>query len=105
MDPHHDEPDYDYAAARKAGVSPDPVTGHMDSRFKKDWHARRFLNSEKGIYDTKYNRLVPQKEFETMANEAQRKTYKTERLPAKEVEGYLRNEAETDFNEGYANGR
>ena len=100
-----DDSDYDYAAARRAGVEPgidpheteiDPKTGkpylHWDSRFKKDHHPHRFIPSESGIYDTKNNKIVSQAEFDKVATPAQRQTIKTEQpLPKAEVQGFLKN--------------
>lgn len=100
LDPH-----YDYRGAFKAGVGPgidpheteiDPKTGapylHWDSRFKMDTHPHRFIPSEVGIYDSKYNKVLPQEEFIKRATPDQLSSVKNEKytLPKAEVEGYLR---------------
>lgn len=96
--------DYDYEAAKKAGVVPtpdasdiDPETGqprmHWDSQFKKDHHRNRFIPSELGIYDSKNNRLVPQEEFDRIATpDQQANILEHPPLPRDEVQGYLGNQ-------------
>lgn len=96
--------DYDYEAAKKAGVVPtpdasdiDPETGkprlHWDSQFKKDHHRNRFIPSELGIYDSKNNRLVPQGEFDRIATpDQQANILEHPPLPRDEVQGYLGNQ-------------
>lgn len=87
---------YDYGAAKEAGVSQDPLTGHWDSRFKHDDHPRRFLPSELGIYDTKRNALTSQQDFDRQATAEQKEEYaQNAPLPAAEVQGYLKGQGQS----------
>jgi predicted RNA methylase len=82
---------YDFGAAKEAGVSQDPLTGHWDSRFKHDDNDRRFLPSELGIYDTKNNTIVPQADFDRQATPDQKAEFQQNApLKASEVQGYLK---------------
>jgi hypothetical protein len=57
-DPRHF---YDYRAAYEAGATPDKK-GHWPSEYKDDLHPNRFIKTEDGWFDTKYNRSAAERE-------------------------------------------
>ncbi len=82
--------DYDYDAAKAAGIQGPDANGHWPSKFKADHHPNRFIPSELGIYDSKHDRIVSQQEFEQVATPDQQATFlEHEVLPKAEVQGYL----------------
>ena len=52
---------YDYRKAHKAGVTLDE-SGHLPSKYKDDLHPNRFIQTEDGWYDTKYENPSSQDE-------------------------------------------
>ena len=84
--------DYDHQAAAAAGVPFNPAQGqHGDSRFKADWHERRFLPSPLGVFDTKNSVIVPMAEFQAQATPIQKLFFHNtqESVPAADVQTFM----------------